>query len=192
LIAKMGSAELATADDAPGAEAPALPDFETLYEGLFPLVWRTLQRLGVPSAQLDDAAQEVFAIVHRRLDRLQGPEVARTWVAGISVRVASDVRRSLRRKGEHIAMDDGMPDLRPDPLDQAMRRQARSLVDSLLSGLDDTQREVFVLAEMEGLTGPEISDALNVKLNTVYSRLRLAREAFEHRLRAFRARSGNP
>lgn len=190
----MGSAELATTADAqaPDAEARAVPDFEALYDALFPLVWRTLQRLGVPAAQLDDGAQEVFTIVHRRLDTLQGPEVARTWVAGIAVRVASDVRRSLRRRGEHVGIDDGLTDLRPDPLDQAMRRQARSLVDSLLSGLDDTQREVFVLAEMEGLTGPEISQALNVKLNTVYSRLRLAREAFEHRLRAFRARSGMP
>jgi RNA polymerase sigma-70 factor (ECF subfamily) len=185
----MGEAELLpTAAEA--IPATAVADFDALYEALFPLVWRTLQRLGVPRAQLDDAAQEVFTVVHRRIDTLDGPESARTWLVGISVRVASDVRRALRRKGEHVTLDDGLSDSGPDPLDQAMRAQARSLVDSLLSGLDDAQREVFVLAEMEGLTGPEISEALNVKLNTVYSRLRLAREAFESRLRAFRARSG--
>jgi RNA polymerase sigma-70 factor (ECF subfamily) len=173
-------------------EAPAepLPDFDQLYQQHFALVWRTLQRLGVPSAHLDDAAQEVFTVVHRRLDTLKSASEARSWLVGISVRVASDVRRSARRKGEHVELGDGLMDAEADPLDRAMQRQARTVVDAMLNGLDDAQREVFVLAEMEELSGPEISEALGVKLNTVYSRLRLAREAFENKLRAWRARSG--
>jgi len=122
----------------------------------------------------------VFTVVHRRLHTLEARE--RAHLAGRHLGAHRQRRaRSLRRKGEHVSLDDGLSDdglsaQGPDPLDQAMRRQARSVVDSLLLGLDDAQREVFVLAEMEGLTGPEISEALNVKLNTVYSRLRLARE----------------
>jgi RNA polymerase sigma-70 factor (ECF subfamily) len=179
----MGEAELISGAAAQ-TRAQTLPDFDTLYDAMFPLVWRTLQRLGVPRAQLDDAAQEVFTAAHRRLHALEGPETC-SWLVGLSVCAAADVRRALRRKGEHVALDDGLSDAGPDPLDATMRRQARSLVDALLLGIDDAQREVFVLAEMEGLTGPEIGEALQVKLNTVRSRLRLARVAFESRLRAF-------
>ncbi len=178
-----------TPDESPAVELPA---FDALYDRTFPLVWRTLQRLGVPHAQLDDSAQEVFAIVHRRLKDLSHGSGVRTWVAGIAVRVASDVRRAARRRGEHVELDEQVVDQRPGPHDQTSRREARRIVDTLLSALDDEKREVFVLAEMEGLSGPEISDALGVKLNTVYSRLRLAREAFENRLRVFRAGSGQP
>ena len=49
----------------------------------------------------------------------------------------------------------------------------------LLAGLDETKREVFILAELEGLTLAEISEALGVNQNTVASRLRAARREFE-------------
>jgi RNA polymerase sigma-70 factor (ECF subfamily) len=177
----MGEAELMSGGPAQ-TRAEGLRDFDALYDVTFPLAWRTLQRLGVPRAKLDEAAREVFTGVQQRL---QSTECSRTGVLELSVRVASDVRRVLRRKGEQIALDDGLPDDGPSALDAAMQRQARSVVDALLSGLDDAQREVFVLAEMEGLTGPHICEALNVKSSMLSSRLRLARAAFESRLRAF-------
>jgi RNA polymerase sigma-70 factor (ECF subfamily) len=50
--------------------------------------------------------------------------------------------------------------------------------------LDESQRMVFYLADVEGLTAPEIAQALGVKLNTVYGRLRIARLRFERKLAA--------
>ena len=68
------------------------------------------------------------------------------------------------------------------------KADAARIVNRLLDGLDDDQREVFVLAELEDLSAPEIAEALEVKLNTVYSRLRLARSAFAEVAARHRAR----
>ena len=67
------------------------------------------------------------------------------------------------------------------------RREAERIVTSFLEELDEPQRMVFYLSDIEGLTAPEIATALDVNLNTVYGRLRLARKRFERAL-ALRAR----
>ena len=64
----------------------------------------------------------------------------------------------------------------PDPETQATQAQAARLVDRFLAGLDSKKREVFELADLEGMHGAEISEALGIKLFTVYSRLRAARQ----------------
>ncbi len=56
----------------------------------------------------------------------------------------------------------------------------------MLNELDDNQRAVFVMADLEGMRAHEIAEALDVKLNTVYSRLRLARAKFERGLARYR------
>jgi RNA polymerase sigma-70 factor (ECF subfamily) len=57
-----------------------------------------------------------------------------------------------------------------------------------LGDLDEKKREVLVLSELEELTAPEIAEALGINLNTVYSRLRLAREEFDRVAARYRAR----
>lgn len=175
--------------------APPLPmqrpvvatDFAELYDATFAVVWRTLARLGVPDPALDDACQEVFLVVHRRLGEFQGRSQLKTWVVGIAIRIAADYRRTAKRKPAPQPLDPALPDLAHTPLEHASLQQERALVVQLLSQLPDEQREVFVLTEMEQLSAPEISEALGVNLNTVYSRLRLARRAFETVLAAWRS-----
>jgi len=70
-------------------------------------------------------------------------------------------------------------DAAADPLELASRSQAGRIVHQLLEKLDEEKAAVFVLAEIEGLTVPEIADATGVNVNTVYSRLRAARKDFE-------------
>ena len=174
---------------APMALASALPavasqselaiSFEDVYAATFDFAWRLLKRLGVPDGHVDDAAQDVFVAVHRRLRDFAGRSTLKTWVAGIAVRVASDARRAQRRRGESVPLPDTLPDPRKSPLEVASNAEALRLVQLLLSGLQDDQREVFVLTEMEQMTAPEISLALGINLNTVYSRLRLARRDFD-------------
>ena len=154
------------------------PDFDSLYDGQVDGVWRMLERFGVPEAGLEDAVQEVFIIAHRRLPGFRGESSLKTWLGGICVRVAKDVRRTLSRKGGLERLDETMPQPGPQLEERVGHRQALAHVLRLLEELDEDQREVFVLAELEGLTAPEIAEATGVNLNTLYTRLRTARQCF--------------
>jgi RNA polymerase sigma-70 factor (ECF subfamily) len=153
--------------------------FDEVYETTFDFVWNLVRRLGVPDAQLDDATQDVFMRVLKRLPEFAGRSSLKTWVGGIAVHVAKDLRRAHRRRGgDAVELPDSLHDSGKSPLDAASAAQTLRLVQRLLDGLDDEQRDVLVLTEFEQMTAPEISEALGVNLNTVYSRLRLARKAF--------------
>lgn len=170
-------------------EAEARPAFAEVYDRAFPWVWRAARRLGVSGAALDDVVQDVFLVVHRKLDTFEGRASLRSWVFGITLRVVRDRRRSAKRKPE-CAMEDEtlVPDHRADPQSDALRREAFATLLRVLDRLPDEQREVFVLAELEELTAPEIADAVAVNLNTVYSRLRAARKSFENEAARVRAK----
>jgi RNA polymerase sigma-70 factor (ECF subfamily) len=77
----------------------------------------------------------------------------------------------------------------PTPLDLAERNGMVELLTQLLSELDEPKREVFELVEIAELTVPEVAQALEIPLNTAYSRLRVAREEFEQALDRHTARS---
>ncbi len=156
--------------------------FERLYNAHFDFVWRSLRRLGVPEASVDDALQDVFVVVHRRLGEFGGHSSIKTWLFGIALRVTSDYRRTLRRKGGHEPLDEAVADPAPGPQEKAANAEMLALLDRALDLLDDDRRAVFVLAELEQMSAPEIAEALGTKLNTVYSRLRLARQDFERAL----------
>jgi RNA polymerase sigma-70 factor (ECF subfamily) len=158
---------------------PAKADFSAIYDEHVDGVWRLLERFGVPESGLEDAVQEVFITAHRRLAEFRGDSTLKTWLGGIAVRVAKDVRRGLARKGGHEPLNEGLPQGGPQLEDTVGQRQALSRVLRLLDALDDEQREVFVLAELEGMTAPEISEATGVNVNTVYTRLRAARQRFD-------------
>ena len=156
-------------------ETPADFDFSGLYRDNFAFVWRVLRRLGIPVPQLEDAAQEVFVIVHRRRDRWTHGS-ARSWLFGIARRVASDVRRSNRRGDRRLR---AVADVPPPPQDPSGRMEAADFVARVLEEMDPDKRIVFVLADIEGLTAQEIGDALDVNVNTIYARLRAARQLFK-------------
>jgi RNA polymerase sigma-70 factor (ECF subfamily) len=187
----LGVASLSSADAPQHAARPEVPPFEAVYDTYFPYIWRSVQRLGVPAANADDVVQEVFIVVHRKLGEFEGRSTLKTWLYGVALHVARAHRARLRRAAEGQLDSEHMkaPDAaRPD--EQAASAEAARLVNSLLDGLDDDQREVFVLTELEQLSAPEIADALGVKLNTVYSRLRLGRAAFAEAAARHRAREG--
>jgi RNA polymerase sigma-70 factor, ECF subfamily len=160
------------------AARPELPPFETLYETYFPYVWRSMTRLGVPPSRLDDAVQEVFVVAHRKLGAFEWRSSLKTWFYSVALHVSRVHRREARRSAEPIDTEDlaaphaTRPDVRAELTDAAV------IVNTILDSLDEGKREVFVLAELEELSALEIAEALEIKVNTVYSRLRLARQAF--------------
>jgi RNA polymerase sigma-70 factor (ECF subfamily) len=164
-----------------------LPPFAELYDAHANFVFRALSRLGVPSAALDDAVQDVFLVVLRRSADFEGRSSARTWIHGITLRVARKHRGRSPEKHEHDP--DQAAGHAPTPEQSIEHAREVQRIDEILRSMDDSLREVFVLAELQQLTAPEIATALDVKLNTVYSRLRLARERFEAALLRDRARA---
>jgi RNA polymerase sigma-70 factor (ECF subfamily) len=152
--------------------------FVPVYREHFGFVWRILRRLGVAPDQLDDATQEVFLVLHRRLAGLGAEVSLRSWLFGTARRVAADQRRGQHRRERRLQALAIVEAERgaPGPGEQA---EAVDFVQRFLARLDGDRRMVFVLADLEGMTAPEIAEALEVKLNTVYSRLRSARAEFE-------------
>src|SRR5689334_22113093 len=153
---------------------------ESIYELHADFVFRTLRALGVPSRDVGDAVQEVFLAVQRTLAGFEGRCSMKTWLFTICRSVARDRRRRAHQRYE--VADGGLvseePDLRADTLEQVEHRRRLAELDAILAGMDQDQRLVFVLFEIESMTGSEISEALGIPLGTVYSRLRLGRAAF--------------
>ena len=169
------------------ATAGPVAAFDAIYADAFPVVWRTLRRFGVEEAQLDDAAQDVFLVVHRRLPEFEGRSTVRTWVVGIAVGVARNYRRSARRRATEPLHEEPAASRPLAAEERTDAARAARLVRRLLGEMDPDRADVFVLGELEQLTAPEISVALGVNVNTVYSRLRAARRDFEDALARHRA-----
>lgn len=163
--------------------------FDELYEAHFDFVWRSARRLGVEDGAVDDVVQEIFLVVHRRLGEFAGRSSLRTWLFAIALRVVADHRRSLRRKSPagHVDPED-VADRRSGPHEAAARAEATAVLQRFLDGLDDDKRAVFILADLEGMTAPEIAEATSSNINTIYARLRAARLAFEEAVRRHHAR----
>lgn len=152
------------------------PAFSEVFSTHLDYVWRVLRHLGVRGSDVEDVAQEVFVVVHRRLPAWEPRADIRSWLYGIAWRVAKDHRqRAWNRKSTSLETE-------PEPIsfdapdERAIARQALARVEKVLAGLDEEQRMVFVLYEIEGMTMEDIAAAMSCPLKTAYSRLRLARE----------------
>ena len=150
-----------------------------------PFVWRALRRLGVAPSDVDDACQEVFVVVHRKLPEYRGDSQLRTWLYGIAVRVAAASRRRAHVRHEIPSDEPISPEAASSstPEGTAVEREAIALLDRALNELDDEKRAVFVLYEIEGLEMAEVAEAVDCPIQTAYSRLHAARTAVEKSMR---------
>jgi RNA polymerase sigma factor (sigma-70 family) len=144
-----------------------------------------LRVLGVPAARLDDAAQDVLEVLARRIDAYDERYSVRQWMAGVARNVARHHRRRATREPAPLDTDPVSAD---DPERAAARREACEVLARFLDELDEDRWAVFVLSEIEGLRGTEIAAELDVKLSTVYARLRSAQRGFDRALARRRAR----
>lgn len=168
------------------------PSLELTYETHFKYVWRCLKSLGVAETTLDDAVQEVFVVVQHKISSFDGACDVRTWLYAIVLRIgrrhraaaALDAKRfdrSLTERSDEQALSPG------DPRAADLRKEVEAndqlkLAQRALAHLDEAKREVFVLCFVEGMSGPEIAEITETPLNTVYSRLRAARQEFSFAL----------
>jgi RNA polymerase sigma-70 factor (ECF subfamily) len=163
--------------------------FQEIYEAQFGFVWRSLRRLGVRESEAPDAVQEVFLTVHRRLPEFEGRSKVSTWIFGIAMRVAAARRRIAHRRYE-VPGEDLIPTFESegDLSEQVARRQGLEIVEAILERMPIEQRAVFALFELEGMSGDEIAELLEIPKGTVHSRLRLARAVFREQVERLTAR----
>ncbi len=142
-----------------------------------------LRKLGVWEGDLDDTTQEVFVQLFRSLPQFRGEAQLRTWLYRLCATQARRVRRfravsnSLRTWfGANPGNDSTGQEL---PEDLARRR-----VSGALERLSATERLVFVLYELEGLSGDEIADIASCPVATVWRRLHYARARFRGAIEA--------
>jgi RNA polymerase sigma-70 factor (ECF subfamily) len=178
-------AALRTDAGSPASPRPAEADaeFRELFRAHFSHVWRSLRALGVGEADTGDACQQVFLVLHSRLDRWDRSASLRAYVYGICLRVASDYRRRAHRRHEQLFATP--PDVASDAVSPEVdmdRRRELAFLDRALNALPARQREVFVLFEIEELDMSEIAAAVGCPLFTAYSRLRAARKAIAARM----------
>ncbi len=158
--------------------------FDRVYEDYFSFVWRSLLRMGVSSANVDDATQDVFLVVHRRLPDFEGRSSLKTWIFSVARRVAFEFRRRERRDEAQGPVPVTLLDGRSCPERRAESARAAEFLNTFLASLDDGKRAVFILMDLEQMTAPETAEALGINVNTVYSRLRVVRSAFREAARA--------
>jgi RNA polymerase sigma-70 factor, ECF subfamily len=156
--------------------------FESIYKQYFDFVWASVRRLGVNPPATDDVVQEVFVVIHSRLHTVEQPQSLRSWIYGVVRRTVSSHHRAQRVRdasGSALAAESTLNRAPPTPFDLLEQNAQLKLLWTLLEELDEPKREVFSMAELDELTVPEIAEILVIPLNTAYSRLRAARQAFE-------------
>jgi RNA polymerase sigma-70 factor (ECF subfamily) len=178
--------------DAAEAEVRDEARLRRIFQEQFAFVWRYLRRMGLSEADADDAAQQVFVVLARKLDAID-PGKERAFLCGTCARVLSELRRTHRRRREVSSADSSEPiDTALGPEDVADRERARAVLDGVLDQMDIKLREVFVLFELEEMSTVEIAELLELPIGTAASRLRRARESFQSIVKRMRARGDVP
>jgi RNA polymerase sigma-70 factor (ECF subfamily) len=169
---------------ATAAKSDAELDVSAVYATHRELVWMTLQRMGVRRADLEDVFQDVFMVVHRRLDSYRPEAKLSAWLYGICLRcVARHRRRAFRRRerADGLGLDaqagpltawhaaEVAPDQRLEDLD------GQAKLNRLLDTLDPEHRSIVVMYEIEELSCARISQLTGVPVGTIHSRLHHAR-----------------
>lgn len=168
----------------------ALESFADVYRAHFKFVWRVLARLGVPDRDLADATQDVFVVVHRKLDEFDGQARITTWLYGICFRTASQRRRAAPTRLELLDQTPPTESFGVQSDDRAAGlAHHRRLLAEALESMPLEQRAVFAFYELDGMSGEEIAEQVGASVATVHSRLRLARLAFRRFVERIEARA---
>ena len=161
--------------------------FVQLFEAEFDYVIRSLRRLGIHPGDLEDVAQEVFLTVHDKFDSYDFDKPVRPWLFAFCARKASNYRRLARhRTSDDERAIESVAEI-STPYDAMHANERRELVVRALDELSLEKKTVLIMHDLDGQSGPEIAEVMEVPLNTVYSRLRLARSAFRKAVEAVRS-----
>ncbi|HTV19292.1 MAG TPA: sigma-70 family RNA polymerase sigma factor [Polyangiaceae bacterium] len=160
------------------ASAPPRDDvstFEAVYAEHFDFTWRVLKNLVGPARGVDDAAQELWTVVHRRLGDFEHRSSVRTWLFSIALNVARNQRRAESKHAALELLPELVPSASSDPeAERAATETWRSLI-RFLDALEETDRAIFVSSVLEDLSAKETAEALGVGVMIIYQRVRTLR-----------------
>ena len=156
-------------------------DVVSIHDEHAEFVWLSLQRLGVAEADVEDLLQEVFVVVHRRLDSFDRSSRLTTWLFGICIRVVAAYRRRAFRRHERsvAAVPEWAASEEGNPEEAAATRQAQARLRAVMDLMDLEKRALFVMFEIDEVSCESIGEMLSIPLGTVYSRLHAARKDFD-------------
>jgi RNA polymerase sigma-70 factor, ECF subfamily len=173
--------------DGGGAVESQLP---TTAEGVFyayaPRVYSVARRMLGNDTDAEDVTQEVLLLVVRKLDTFRGEAGLTTWLHRVTVNAALTHRRKLKRRHEHqvdapldILSDEGRTpsksSLPAAPEQKLLDNEMREVIEAAIAQLPEIYRDVYVLADVEGLSNAEIGDMLGLSVPAIKSRLHRAR-----------------
>jgi len=155
-----------------------------------PWLFRQVRRLGIREADCEDLTQEILMKVHARWSAYDPARPLRPWLFAFVFRQTSDHRRLMDNQPK-LELSTSIPAPGPGPDREVQGLRERELLHEALETLSAEQRAVVVMVDLEGLSAVEAAEALEVPLNTAYSRLRSGRATLLEQVRR-RARSGAP
>jgi len=164
------------------------PDLASTYREQYGFVWRSLRRLGVPDTAIDDAVHDVFVVAARRLHEFEGRSAITSWLFAVAVRVSKHQRRAAarhRRRKDALAAETQVR--APSDGGGFDRQDAARTLHALLERIDEPLRHVYILMELEQMTGREVAGILSLTVPTVHSRLRAARQQLRRHAEALQS-----
>jgi len=163
--------------------------FDSLVAKYAPQVYNLAYRMVGHPEDAEDMAQAVFIRVFRAIKSFRGTSSFNTWLYRVATNVCLDElkRRKRRPVSTEWPREEDVPLDPPsaaavDPETAVLRRERQELVQRAIQSLPESQRVVLVLADIQGLSYDEISEALGASLGTVKSRLNRARLALKSKL----------
>lgn len=160
--------------------------FRAIFDAEFVYVARVLRRLGVATSDLDDLCQEVFVAVYSKFSEFDLSRPVRPWLFAFAFRAASNYRRLARNQQDFV--DESAYELPSSgtPEQSLSDLQAYALVNRALARIPFDRRSALIMHDLEGVSAPAIAEALEIPLNTVYSRVRIARQELRAALQRLR------
>jgi RNA polymerase sigma-70 factor, ECF subfamily len=155
-----------------------------LHRRYYPVAAAFLRKLGVGERELEDATQDVFLQVHKYLPRFRREAELSTWLYRLCITQARRVRRRVRVTDALLRMLAIMPGESLVSSNSLSEENARKRIEAALATLPEGERSVFVLYEMEGLSGKRIAEIVECPEATVFRRLHYARRTFRQALGA--------
>jgi RNA polymerase sigma-70 factor (ECF subfamily) len=161
---------------------------ERLVERYGDRVYRLAMRITGLNEDAEEAAQDALWTAARKIHMFKGESAFGSWIYRITANAAYQKLRTRRQKSAEIALDDVLPALDGDgrhfePMDdwsnrvdeQALQGELRGVLQRAIDGLPADYRTALVLHDVEGLSNPDIAEALGISLPAVKSRVHRSR-----------------
>jgi RNA polymerase sigma-70 factor, ECF subfamily len=163
-------------------------------------VYRLAFRITGSREDAEEAAQDALLTIARKIDSFKGESAFSSWIYRVAANAAYQKLRSRRAKWREIALDDVLPTIEQDgrhfePMDdwsrrvdeQAVQSEMRRVIEEAIEGLPPEYRTALVLHDVEGVSNPDIAEALGISLPAVKSRVHRSRLYLRRRLAEYMA-----